>query len=224
MTPERFQRMHDTLDQRQPDMLLLTEQVNKSRNLAAIIRTCDAVGIQDVHITKPRDGYNKFRGTAMGSQQWVDVHLHEDIEVAVERVRAAGTTIYAAHISDTAINYREVDYTQPFTLLMGEEKAGISSRAEVLADHHITIPMMGMVQSYNVSVAAAIILAEAQEQRQRAGLYDKRRLDSDKCERLFFEWAHPKITIFCKDKGIAYPEIRADGEIMNPAQWYQSVK
>ena len=86
--------------------------------------------------------------------------------------------ILAAHLSLEAVNYRDVDYTQPTCILMGNEKHGVSDEAASIADKHIIIPMLGMVQSLNVSVATAVILFEAQRQRRNAGLYASPQLDS----------------------------------------------
>ena len=84
--------------------------------------------------------------------------------------------------------------------------------------------MMGMVSSYNVSVAAGIILAEAQRQRQLAGLYEKCRLDAETYQRLFFEWGHPQVRDFCRERGLDYPALNEEGEIDNPPAWYAEVR
>jgi len=87
------------------------------------------------------------------------------------------------------------------------------------------IPMMGMVESFNVSVAAAIILAEAQRQRQNSGYYDAVRLSNDDYKSTFFRWAHPEIAKYCHQKNLPYPDVdEKDGEIVNPSAWYENVR
>ena len=163
-------------------------------------------------------------GTAKGSHQWVDVNRYTTLPEPVNKLKASGHQIVAAHFSDQAIDFREVDYTKPTALLMGSERDGLSDEGNDLADYHVTVPMVGMVASFNVSVAAGIILTEAQYQRQKAGLYDRCRIDEAEFQRLFFQWGHPQIRHFCESKSLDYPPLREDGEIDNPSQWYSDIR
>jgi len=224
MTPERFQRLHTVLSHRQPDLTVVTDYVHKGRNLSAIVRNCDAVGIGTMHAVIPRSEYRQFRGTAKGSHQWVKVVRHESITEALTPLKNDGYQIVTAHLTPSAVDFREVDYTKPTAVLMGAEKAGVSDVGMSLADVAVTIPMVGMVESYNVSVAAGIILSEAQYQRHKAGLYNDNRLPKDEYDKLFFEWAHPKIKHFCLVNNLPYPPLQEDGEIDNPSAWYASVR
>lgn len=224
MTPERLLKLRAILDRRQPDLTVITDYVHKGRNLSAIVRTADAVGICDVHSVIGDKDYKSFRGTALGSHRWVKVHRHTDIDQPVSLLQARGFQVVAAHLSDAAVDYHDVDYTRPTALLMGSEKKGLSGSASELADVHITIPMVGMVESLNVSVAAGIILAEAQRQRQQAGFYCQQRIDQQSYDRLFFKWAHPQVSEFCRANQLAYPSLREDGEIDNPGQWYARMR
>jgi tRNA (guanosine-2'-O-)-methyltransferase len=224
MTPERYQRLREVLDRRQPDLTVITDNVHKGRNLSAIVRTADAAGIAEVHAVIDDQDYKAFRGTAMGSHSWVKVAREPSVEAIIGSVQAQGYQVLAAHLSDRAVDYHEIDYCRPTALLLGAEKRGVSAQALIMADHHITIPMMGMVQSYNVSVAAGIILAEAQHQRQRAGLYSQPRLAAEDYQRTLFEWAHPEIRDYCRANGLAYPPLAEDGEILEPSAWYRAVR
>ncbi len=225
MTPERYQRLRAVLDRRQPDLTLITDNVHKGRNLSAIVRTADAAGIAEMHAVIDDKDYRAFRGTAMGSHSWVAVRRHRDIAELIGDMQERGYQVLAAHLGEGSVDYRQPDYTRPTAVLLGAEKRGVSAEACALADAHITIPMMGMVQSYNVSVAAGIILSEAQYQRDRAGLYDQPRLDKQSYQRTLFEWAHPEIRDFCRAKGLDYPALREeDGEIDQPAQWYRRIR
>jgi len=223
MTPEREQKLLAVLQRRQPDLTLIAEQVHKPRNISALIRNCDAAGVAEVQVVKPKEGYHNYRGTALGSDRWVDTALHDTLDQAIAAVRAKGMRIYAAHFSDQAVPYREVDYTGPCAIIMGAEKEGISPRAAKLADRHIIIPMQGVVSSLNVSTAAGIILAEAIDQRLQAGLYDRSRMPVEWIARKMFEARYPKVAEFCRRRRLAYPEYDERGEMRSPQDWNDQV-
>ncbi|MED5239611.1 MAG: tRNA (guanosine(18)-2'-O)-methyltransferase TrmH [Pseudomonadota bacterium] len=217
MTPERYRRICETLDRRQPDLTVIMDGVHKPHNIAAIVRTCDAVGILDVHAILPNNRARMAAGTAMGSQRWVKVHKHEDSTPVIRELQGQGVQVLAAHLSDTAIPYRDVDYSKPTALLLGTEKFGVSDEAAAAVDQHVIIPMMGMVESFNVSVAAAIILSEACEQRRSKGFYDQPRLDPARYRELLFRWGHEKIARLCDAHGVPYPELDEEGQVRDSA-------
>lgn len=225
MSPERFARITQMLKRRQPELTVCLEQVHKPHNLAAIVRTADAVGVSDVHATW-QDKATRLSGkSATGSQNWVNVHSHDSITDAVKALRAQGMQIIATNLSDTAIDFRDVDYTKPTAILMGQEKHGISAEALALADQDVIIPMVGMCQSLNVSVASALILYEAQRQREEAGMYNGEcRLPDDEAQRILFEGGHPIFTKLCKEKNLPYPPLDAQGQIDADAQWWQAIR
>lgn len=154
------------LARRQPDLTVCMEQVHKPHNVSAIIRTADAVGVHEVHAVWPGSRMRTMASAAAGSNSWVQVKTHRTIGDAVAHLKGQGMQILATHLSDNAVDFREIDYTRPTCILMGQEKTGITQEALALADQDIIIPMIGMVQSLNVSVASALILYEAQRQRQ----------------------------------------------------------
>lgn len=225
MNQERFARIQRMLAMRQPDLTVCLEQVNKSHNVAAIIRTCDAVGIHDVHAVWPRR-MRMNNSPAKGSHYWVKVNRHETIVEAVGALRAKGMQVLATHLSARAIDFREIDYTRPTAILFGAEKHGISEEALALADQDIIIPMVGMAQSLNVSVASALILYEAQRQRQLAGLYQQSgcRLSEAEQQRLLFERGYPVLARVCKQKQMPYPLIDGNGELVADESWWQQMQ
>lgn len=206
VTRERETKIRRVLSRRQTDLSVLAENVHKPHNLSAIIRSCDAVGIGTVHAVNPTGGVPTFNDTSASAHKWVNLQVHSDINQAFDTLRQGGTQILAAHLSDTAVDYRQVDYRKPTVILLGNEKDGVSQRAASLADGHIIIPMLGMVQSLNVSVAAAVILFEAQRQRLEAGLYDRPQMEKAELDRLAFEWLYPREARVLRDAGAAYPE------------------
>ncbi|MBW7916448.1 MAG: tRNA (guanosine(18)-2'-O)-methyltransferase TrmH [Trueperaceae bacterium] len=188
MTMRRRRRIHDVLAKRQPDLTVLAEEVHKPHNLSAILRSCDAVGIGTVHAVKPTGGVATFSATSASADKWVELVLHDSVAAAVATLKASGMRVFAAHLSEQAVDYRTVDYTSPCAVLLGNEKEGVSPEAAALADEHVIIPMLGMVQSLNVSVAAAVILFEAQRQRLAAGRYDRPALSEAELATLTSRW------------------------------------
>lgn len=225
MTPERLARIKQTLNTRQPDLSVLTDQVHKPRNLSAIIRSCDAFGLANMHVVWPKEGFRAFRKTAGGSYNWVTTHTHRSMDEAIDSLKGQGHKLYAAQLSDRAIDFREADYTVPCTVIMGNEVDGVSADAAAQADEHIVIPMMGMVESLNVSSACAIILSEAQRQRKLAGMFDQRRLPDDEYNRLLFRWCQPTVKRYCDDRNLPYPPIDSDtGELIDGVGWMQEIR
>lgn len=223
MTPQRLQRIQQTLSLRQPDLTVLTDEVHKDRNLSAIVRSCDAFAIPEVHCVWPDDSYHVHRNQSSGSGTWVNVKTHPDISSAIGHLKEQGFRVCAAHLSDRATDFRHYDFTQPTALMLGHEREGISDEAADLADEHLIIPMLGMVQSFNVSVAAAIILCEAQRQREQAGMFEDARLPDDEYQRLLFEWCQPQITRICQTHNLPYPALGEDGELVDPQAFSELV-
>lgn len=214
MTPDRRQRVDEVLARRQPDLCLVAENLHKPRNFSAVVRSCDAVGIMDVHAVYEGSQPPQHWHTCQGAIKWVEVHSHPSVREACEGLRSEGFQLVAAHLSKTAVDYREPDYTLPTALLVGTELFGVSDEALACADEEICIPMMGMSQSLNVSVACAIVLYEARAQRQAAGMYEVSRMDPARRERLRFEWLHPVVADYCRRHGLAYPGLDANGDLL----------
>ena len=220
MLPRRYKKLRQVLDRRQPDLTVLTEDVHKPHNLSAIMRTCDAVGVFSIHtVNSHSQEVPTYSQVAQGSEKWVYLHTHPDITTAIKQLHQEGYKIYAAHLSEEAVDYRQIDYTQPTAILLGAEKWGVSQEAAKLVDGHIIIPMLGMVESLNVSVAAAVILFEAQRQRLEAGLYNQVRIDRVTYQQTIFEWGYPKVAALHRQRGEVYPSLGEDGEIrLNPLE------
>ena len=222
MTPARLAKYKATLASRQLDLTIITDQVNKGQNIAALVRTCDAVGIHNAHVVAAKGKAGAHKGTALGSQQWVNVVAHEHIDSALNTARKKGMQIVSAHFSDQAVDYRTLDYTQPTALILGAEMHGVSPAAVKASDHQVVIPMLGMVQSFNVSAAAAIILLEVQRQRELNGHYEIPQLVGKEYDQTLFRWSHPKVADFCHRLKIDYPAMDTDGSIINLNQWHAS--
>jgi len=213
-TPKRFHRLRTVLDRRQPDLTVLLEDVQVPRNLAAILRSCDAVGVSEAHAVWPGGRLKISRPASGGNRKWLPVRKHRTLAVALEHLKGRGLRVLAAHPAPGAIPFREVDYTLPTALLLGNEDNGLTAEALAGADAIVAIPMEGMGISLNVSVAAALILFEAQRQRRVAGFYEGPRLDPETYARTLFEWTYPVIARQCRKKGVPYPALGEEGEIL----------
>ncbi len=164
-------RLDAVLAKRQPDLTVYAENLHKPRNFSAMVRNCDAVGINEMHVTANIEEIRTHWKTSQGSEKWMHIRLTTAPKKPVPISNRNGFRLVAAHLSDEAVDYREIDYTQPIALVLGTELFGVSDATLSFVDQQISIPMMGVSQSLNVSVACAIVLYEAQRQRQAAGMY-----------------------------------------------------
>jgi len=215
MLARRYQLLQKVLNKRQPDLTVMMENVHKSHNLSAILRTCDAVGVFGAHAVSERGEVKTFNKTAQGSQKWVNLRVHESAEAAIAHLHSQNFKVYAAHLSEQAVDYRDIDFTQPSAVLLGTEKWGVSDVAAALCDQHIVIPMVGMVESLNVSVANSVILFEAQRQRQLAGMYEQPRICGEDYQRILFEWAYPDLARRFRERDEAYPALDEEGQLLS---------
>ena len=216
MTPQRYQKLRRVLDARQPDLTVLLDDVHKPHNFSAILRSCDAVGVFEAHAVCTDPALRPNRLTSSGTGKWVRICTHVDIESAVAALSTRGFQLIAAHPDDGARDYRDIDYTRPTALVLGAELLGLGQAALASADARVCVPMVGMVESLNVSVAAATILFEAQRQRSRARLYAQSRLDKALYDETLFEWAHPDVADYCRRHALPYPRLDEDGDIIGP--------
>lgn len=217
MTVARYQKIMRVLRYRQPDLSILAEDVYKPHNLSAMLRTCDAVGVGTVHAVTPTGGLPTYNDTSASADKWVDVQVYDDLAPALAKVQAQGMQLIATTLSESAVDYRQIDYTKPTCVVFGNEKNGVSDGMVARADAHIIVPMVGMVQSLNVSVATAVIMFEAQRQRMAQGFYDAPRLDARAMEIQAYQWLYPRQAQLLQEQGISqenFPSLDKDGNIL----------
>jgi len=212
MTLERCARLDAVLAMRQPDLTVFAENLHNS----AMVRNCDAVGINEMHVLADADDVRTHWNTSQGAEKWMHIQTHNNASDACTLLKDNGFQLVAAHLSDTAVDYRDIDYTQPTALVLGTELFGVSDITLSYVDQQISIPMMGVSQSLNVSVACAIVLYEAQQQRQAAGLYKQCRLADETLRRQRFEWLHPVLAEYCQRHDLDYPALDEYGELAEP--------
>ncbi|MCP1065570.1 tRNA (guanosine(18)-2'-O)-methyltransferase TrmH [Serratia symbiotica] len=216
MSPESYARISEILATRQPDLTFCLEQVLKPHNVSAIIRTADTVGVHQVHAVWPTTRMRTLVSSATGSNNWVKVKTHHTISDTVNHLKTQGMQVLATHLSSRVVYFREVDYTRPTCVLLGQEKTGMTDEELALADQDIVIPMIDIVQSLNVSMASSLILYEAKRQRQNAGLYhhDRSMLDEEEQQRLLFDGGYPVLANVAKRKGLPRPHIDDWGQVV----------
>jgi tRNA (guanosine-2'-O-)-methyltransferase len=202
-TEERLARIDDSLSRKQPTLQIMLDNVHSSQNLSAIIRSCDAVGVLDIYYsTKENETLRIHKTITQGAHRWTHRYrMNDDDKVAfLKEKKSQGFQVVVAHLEERAVSFREVDYTKPTLLVMGNEKEGVSAEVIAMADEVIIIPMQGMVQSLNVSVATALILYEAERQLENAGRYDAPVLSEEKREEIKAAWIY-RDTVARRSKG-----------------------
>ncbi len=189
MTPHREEKISNVLLKRQPDLTVMLENVLDPHNISAVLRSCDAVGVQEVYVLNeglPRP--KKFgRKTSSGSKRWVEVNYFKERNNCIEALRSRFQNIYALSADFSAKTIYDVDFTGSTALIFGNEKEGLHPETVKLADACITIPMTGMVSSLNISVACAVSLYEAYRQRQLNGMYDRKNMLPEQSE-IYKKW------------------------------------
>ena len=217
LLPRRFERLKSVLNKRISDLTVLIENVEKPHNLSAIIRSCDAVGVLEAYAIFNKEKFLTFNSTAQGSQKWVKINQYKETKEAIKVLKNKGFKLYGTNLNSKSIDYRKCDFTGPTAFVLGAEKWGISEEASSLVDEHIHIPMRGMVESLNVSVAASALLFEALRQRQVANIIPEsgEGMSQETYKEKIFEWAYPDVAKWCKNEGKKYPELNEKGEIID---------
>jgi tRNA (guanosine-2'-O-)-methyltransferase len=165
------------------------EEVANTHNANAVLRTCDATGIMHIDIIgSSEDPLPINKAITTRADKWLNFHFYPTTRECVTKLKDKKLKIAVTHLSDDALFYTQLDYTQPLAIVFGNESEGVSKDALDLADYKIRIPMFGMVQSLNLSVSVGIILYEAIRQRYRSGLFDGPRLSPEEFEEYLDRW------------------------------------
>ncbi|HNJ26762.1 MAG TPA: RNA methyltransferase [Chitinophagaceae bacterium] len=190
MTPERKQRLISVLNKRQGNITVVLENVFDPHNISAVMRTCDAVGLQDIYILNTKIPRHKKWGAKSSSSaaKWLTVHQYEDAALCFTELRKKYSKILTTHLSSDAIELHQIDFTESIALVFGNEHSGVSDEIRALADGNFIIPQVGIIQSLNISVACAVTLYEAYRQKHVAGHYNKPGLPPDYYQSLLTNW------------------------------------
>lgn len=188
-TEKRLNKITKALTERQQSLGVIIENVHDPHNVSAIFRSCDAVGVPNVSLLYTKEEFPKInRITSASSQKWIGSEKYDSVKECFDDYHAKGFKIYASLLAEDAVDLYDIDFTEKVVVVLGNENRGISDEVKELADAVYYIPMHGMIQSLNVSVAAAVTLYEAQRQRRAKGLYEKSELPEEELEKLIDEW------------------------------------
>ncbi|NCC25553.1 MAG: tRNA methyltransferase [Deltaproteobacteria bacterium] len=188
-TDERKARIREVLSRRQPDLTLVLNNIHDPHNVSAILRSCDAFGVFGVHLLYTSEVFPTLgHKSSASARKWIQTECHADPASLAGRLHRDGFSVLATGFSPRSAPLNEINFTRPTAVILGNEHRGVDPEFAPLVDGEIFIPMQGMVQSLNVSVAAALILYEAWRQRSAAGFFDRPRFDAQDMETLFEEW------------------------------------
>jgi tRNA (guanosine-2'-O-)-methyltransferase len=185
--PERLMRLYQVLNQRTRYISVLLEAVDDGHNQAAVLRTADAFGIQDISVVTGNKPFEPSKSITQGAHKWLTIRNKPDLQTAIKDLKSEGYQIYATYLGDGAVPIDEIDLSKPTVLIFGNEHQGISEEAANLADGKFYIPMFGFVQSFNISVAAALALQEVTT-RARVEAKERFYLTDEEKRELFLEW------------------------------------
>ena len=159
MSPQRVERLEKVISRRLRGVTVLLEELSDHGNIVAIMRTCEALGIQDVHLIELDGQFKPAKKVGHGADKWLTIHVHESAEHAVDHLRGRGYRLLAAQLNASE-TLRGIELSGPVALVFGGERDGVTTSLSDLCDGGFIIPMVGQTQSLNVSCAAAISLHE----------------------------------------------------------------
>ena len=191
MTPERLKKLTAVLDKRQDDITIVLENVFDPHNISAVMRTCDAIGVQEIYILNTKIPRHKKWGSKSSSsaKKWLTIHQFENAAECFSSLRNHYSSILTTHLSSDAIGLYQLDLTKSTALVFGNEHSGVSDEIRALADGNFIIPQMGIIRSLNISVACAVTLYEAYRQKTLAGHYEQQKLNENKYNQLMSTWS-----------------------------------
>jgi len=192
ISPERKHRIEEIMDQRTRTVTLVLESLYDPHNHAACLRSCEALGFQDVHFITPTGGIRPNPKISQGSHQWLDIYCHNSVSDGIKALKERGYTIAAGALSPNAVSLLDLDFSKPIALAFGNEHEGLSQEFLKASDIVFQIPMVGFVQSFNVSVSVAISLFHAMTWRQRTLGHHGDMPEADK-RRIRESWYHHSV-------------------------------
>jgi tRNA (guanosine-2'-O-)-methyltransferase len=191
--------MRAVLAERTRYVTVAIEDIFQPHNASAVLRTCDCFGVQDIHIIENRNTYRLNPGVELGTAQWLSLHRYNEASqntpLAIDHLRASGYRVVATtpHTNQTALPEFSLE-AGPVALLFGTEMHGLSETALELADEHVVIPMYGFVESFNISVSAAIILSHLSDRLRASQAAIDYHLTQEEQESLYLDWLRASIT------------------------------
>ncbi len=192
MTPERKKKIEAVLEKRQPTLHVVLENVDDPHNVGAVLRSCDAFGVVDVHLlyTKKRaPRLGEIRSTSAASAvKWLRINKWDSVKKLVAHLKKQKVTLVATHMSSKAKDPAKIDLAGPVAIVLGNEHDGVSPELLKASKENVLLPMVGFVQSFNVSVAGALLLYEAYRQREKKGMYKEGQMKKTEAKEILKGW------------------------------------
>lgn len=188
-TKSRTEKIESVLAKRQPDLSVVLEDVHDPHNVSAVMRTCDSVGVYEVNLVYITEKFPEIgKISSAGTKKWIKYNKYTSRIDAVNTLKSQGFKIYASTLLEESIDLYDIDLTEKTALVFGNEHSGVSDELISLSDATFKIPMYGMAQSLNISVAAAVSLYEALRQRKIKGFYNSPRFHNEQLNKLIASW------------------------------------
>lgn len=185
----RMERLTSTATRRLPDLTVVLENIHDSHNVSAVMRTCDAVGVLQTELLYTIEKFPRIgKKSSSSANKWVKRRRHTSVKECYARLREEGFAIYATRLDPGAQMLYDLDLTGKTAFVLGNEHRGVSDEAAAGADALVLIPMRGMIESLNVSVAAGVCLYEALRQRRLQGALAPPVLSPGAIASLLEEW------------------------------------
>lgn len=188
-SPRRMEKIKAVLAHRQPDLTLVMENIHDPHNVSAVLRSCDAVGVTRVELLYTVEKFPRIgKKSSSSANKWLERRRHTSVDECYATLRAEGFTVLATHLGTSSVSLYSLDLTRRVALVFGNEHRGVSEEAAAKADANFQIPMVGMIQSLNVSVACAVSLYEVLRQRLAAGHMDRPKLPVHVLKEMYNDW------------------------------------
>ncbi|MEK9137596.1 MAG: RNA methyltransferase [Bacteroidota bacterium] len=185
----RLEKIKRVLAVRQPDLTVVMENIHDPHNVSAVLRSCDAVGILRVELLYTLEKFPRVgKKSSSSANKWLDRRKHKSVDECYNVLRDEGFAIYATHLGESSVSLYDLELTRKVALVFGNEHRGVSDEAAAKADRNFQIPMIGMIQSLNVSVACAVSLYEVLRQRLAHGDLMAPKLTENELTELYNDW------------------------------------
>ena len=186
----RLAKLESVIRHRQPDLTVIMENIHDPHNVSAVLRSCDAAGVMEIQLVYTDEKFPKLgKKSSASAKKWVEQRQFKNVGECYKQLHKEGFIVYATHLGRGAKSLYDLDLTGKVALAFGNEHRGVSEESAELADANFMIPMAGMIQSLNVSVACAVTIFEAVRQRIAAHRYDASSFDEKEVKKMLKKWA-----------------------------------
>lgn len=187
LTPERIARIDQVIDARLGSVAAAVEDTYDPHNAAATLRTCEALGLQELYVIEPGLRFSSAKGVTRGAHRWLDLHRFSEASAAVGALKLRGFRVYATLPDPGAASIEDVPIDSPIAVVFGNEHDGVSPAAIAACDGAVTVPMFGFTESYNLSVTVGLAMSRLAARR-RAYIGTLGDLDPERRARLRARW------------------------------------